>query len=411
MSCTGIRNLLSPYLDSALSDSLRKRVEAHLERCEACRRELEELRRTVALLGGLDDLEPPEGFAERVAGTAFRSCPVPPARRRAWSGFRIRPAFAAAAALLIVVAAAYVMGGGGAQPLADGRLRMSFGMKAGAPSVQSVADEAQVAEPAVEAPTSEAVENELAEAELSGERGDWRRSPALGEAPEIGFERKVIRTADLRVEVQDFDEAYQAALFTVESCGGYVERSSVFTDEGRPGTESRRIASLVLRIPESAFQTALRDLRSLGEVRGETVEGQDVSAQYYDTQARARTLELKEQRLLEILGEAETVDEILRVENEIWRVREEIERLRSTLKRLDNLVSMSAVNLRLEEPAGEAPGGPGLLDEMLGAFVRSAQRLVRGFERLAVFLAGAAPTLMVLGALFGGGYLLWRSRR
>lgn len=61
-----LRRQLSQYLDGALPEKLRGRVDRHLEHCAACREELVELRGTVSLLRSLDALEPPGDFAERV---------------------------------------------------------------------------------------------------------------------------------------------------------------------------------------------------------------------------------------------------------------------------------------------------------------------------------------------------------
>src|SRR3990170_1164138 len=56
---------LSTYLDGRPAEGGARRVEAHLEACEACRRRLEELRATVRLLRALPAAEVPRPFALR----------------------------------------------------------------------------------------------------------------------------------------------------------------------------------------------------------------------------------------------------------------------------------------------------------------------------------------------------------
>jgi hypothetical protein len=74
MTCSETRELLSAWLDQALDDHERERVEAHLAGCPECRRELEGLRSTVSLLSRVEHARAPMGFVDKVMGEAY---PVP----------------------------------------------------------------------------------------------------------------------------------------------------------------------------------------------------------------------------------------------------------------------------------------------------------------------------------------------
>lgn len=66
MTCDETRDLLSAYLDEGVDPDERSRVDAHLEGCAECRRELEALRGTVALLHRVEPVQAPVGFVDRV---------------------------------------------------------------------------------------------------------------------------------------------------------------------------------------------------------------------------------------------------------------------------------------------------------------------------------------------------------
>ena len=70
MTCDETRDALSAYLDEALAPDERTLVDAHLEGCLACRRELEALRGTVALLQRVEPARAPVGFVDRVVAAA-----------------------------------------------------------------------------------------------------------------------------------------------------------------------------------------------------------------------------------------------------------------------------------------------------------------------------------------------------
>jgi hypothetical protein len=70
MTCHDAREALSAFLDDELGPERRREVEAHLEGCAECRRELDGLRQTVALLRGVQPARAPVGFVDRVVTAA-----------------------------------------------------------------------------------------------------------------------------------------------------------------------------------------------------------------------------------------------------------------------------------------------------------------------------------------------------
>lgn len=66
MQCDQMQGLLSEYLDHALDDERRGRMDAHLLTCAHCRRELEALQALVGRLNALPTLKAPAGFLNRI---------------------------------------------------------------------------------------------------------------------------------------------------------------------------------------------------------------------------------------------------------------------------------------------------------------------------------------------------------
>ncbi len=114
---------LSAYIDNQLAPKELARVARHLEECDACRRELAELRRTVALVSQTPRLHAPRSFALPQAMQPAQ------ARQRRWEGL-----FAFARTAAVVASALMVI-------LFAGDMALTFGWKpaASAPSAQRVA--------------------------------------------------------------------------------------------------------------------------------------------------------------------------------------------------------------------------------------------------------------------------------
>ena len=72
MKCLDVVELMTDYLEGALSPADRTRFEAHLEGCDGCRAYLEQMRATRKLTGRLADEPIPEALQSELQ-RAFRT--------------------------------------------------------------------------------------------------------------------------------------------------------------------------------------------------------------------------------------------------------------------------------------------------------------------------------------------------
>jgi len=108
MTCHDTRESLSAFLDAALAPDERREVEAHVDGCAECRRELERLQQTVALLHRVEPARAPVGFVDRVAAAAR---PLPWYRRAAAAVFlplSVKLPVEATALVMVALLAVYV---------------------------------------------------------------------------------------------------------------------------------------------------------------------------------------------------------------------------------------------------------------------------------------------------------------
>jgi anti-sigma factor RsiW len=71
MSCRELVELITDYLDDALPDRERRRLEAHLADCDGCRAYLAQLEQTIALTGRVEAEPLPPGMLDALV-RAFR---------------------------------------------------------------------------------------------------------------------------------------------------------------------------------------------------------------------------------------------------------------------------------------------------------------------------------------------------
>ncbi|MDA8210408.1 MAG: DUF4349 domain-containing protein [Clostridia bacterium] len=471
MRCQEIRELLSPYYDNMLDETQRIRVEQHLQGCEQCRQELEELKFVIELMQGSAEVLAPEGFSRKVmARVASPSAAEVGANGSAGQGWLRRWGRVAAVAAMLV--AAVVIGievnekgyfASNLSPLSVQKADKSQS-QVGMPEVSPAGDEGDnpagkvpamlkeaknkmatdgpgghiasnsmpagpgvqydMAQPSV-AGAPQALGSSAQERLMPGEARGPMASGGMGSKTEGGkelqrkdnaaVERKLITNGRVQVEVTDFDSAYSGIIKTVEKFRGYVENSTFSNSpQGTPPEEQYRSGRLTVRVPAGQFNAFLEEIKKVGTVVFREMRSQDVSAEFYDTQARIRNWKQQEARLLEILKQAKNVDEILRVEGELQRVRQEVEIMEGRIKTMGNLSEMAALEVELTQVKSkkviQVPEGKNVFQRSAEAFIGTVNDLLALLEKSVVFLGGLAPVLIVL-AVAVGLFLTFRHRK
>ena len=226
---------------------------------------------------------------------------------------------------------------------------------------------------------------------------------AGSDAPETD-PSKIIYSADATVETTDFDGSIAKLLALVEQNKGWIEASSMSGANYRSiarGSSYNRSASYTLRIPSDKFELLMGSLSEIGNVPYSHTYTENVTSQYYDTQARLTAYQTQETRLLEMMEKAETVSDVIAIEEKLTELRYQIESLQSTLKNWDRQISYSTICLEVMEvseytPEPQQSYGQELWQALTGAF----RDLGQFFKDLLVFLVSAIPTILVLTALF-----------
>ena len=215
---------------------------------------------------------------------------------------------------------------------------------------------------------------------------------------------KIIYSASATVETTDFDGSIARLLELVEENKGWIESSSMNGANYRSiarGSSYNRSASYTLRIPSNKFELLMGSLSEIGNVPYSHTYTENVTSQYYDTQARLTAYQTQETRLLEMMEKAETVNDVIAIEEKLTELRYQIESLQSALKNWDRQVSYSTICLDVTEvseytPEPQQSYGQELWQALTGAF----KDLGQFFKDLLVFLVSAIPTILVLTALF-----------
>lgn len=167
---------------------------------------------------------------------------------------------------------------------------------------------------------------------------------------QIQPDRYLIKNATVTIEVDNPEDSATAVTTAASDAGGYIGALNESTDG-----LGRRTVTMTVRIPSDRFDDLMVNLSLMGKILQKNITTQDVTEEFVDTEARSRNLKVSEQRIIEHLGRAGTLEDILRVETELTRVRQQIEQLDGRLRFLSHRVAYSTLNLTLQEtPAMES---------------------------------------------------------
>ena len=181
-------------------------------------------------------------------------------------------------------------------------------------------------------------------------------------------QRKIIRNANLTLETGSPEEASRKIQQIAESKNGFVITSETRTSDQSGGSAITTI-KVSLRVPAERFDQTISEIRQTAtRTVTEKVEGQDVTEEFIDVQARLNAKKALEAQFLEIMKQARSVADALQVQTEIAEVRGEIERLEGRRKFLESQTSLSTITVSLQTPAVFAQGSTGFFSKLADAF-------------------------------------------
>ncbi len=220
--------------------------------------------------------------------------------------------------------------------------------------------------------------------------------------------RKIIYTATVELISDNFSLAQQNLLALAKKHGGYIAETNV---GGTPGTPRR--GTWKIRIPEKQFEAFMNAVVKLGELQTTHTDSQDVTAEFYDLQARISNKQVEEKRLLQLLQRATAkLSEVLQVEKELSRVRGEIEQMQGRLRLLANMTSLTTITVTLHEVKGYVAPKPTTFGDQIARTFQGSLGQLRDFGKGIVLLVVAIlPWIVVLPLVSVPVWLVWRRRK
>lgn len=186
----------------------------------------------------------------------------------------------------------------------------------------------------------------MVEQESAGSLSDGMGSS--GTTTPANENQKLVRKLWLDAETEDLDALLSGIDSRVSKLGGYVEARDVYNGSQYSSARYRN-ADLTIRIPADRLNEFVEHVTQNTNIISSNETADDITLNYTATESRVKALETEQARLLELLEKAESMSDLLEIEERLTDVRAELEQVTSQLRIYDNQVNYGTVYLSVSE--------------------------------------------------------------
>ena len=245
------------------------------------------------------------------------------------------------------------------------------------------------------------------------EAGLTKTESATADSVSLPADRKLIRIIDINAETEDLAALTDDLSARISALGGYVEAKNLYNGSNYAGYVRRNL-TMTVRIPADKADEFVSRIGEHSNIVSSTERIDDVTLQYVDTESHVKALETEQERLLALLEKAETLKDILTLEERLTSVRYQLERYASQLRTLDNQVSYSTINLSVTEVKEYTPvvvEEPTAWQRISDGFLRSIRDIGSGIGEFLIWVAVNSPYILIWGTIGTVVILVIRKRR
>ena len=192
------------------------------------------------------------------------------------------------------------------------------------------------------------------------------------------WDKKIIKTADLKIEVKDFKSFADFVHKNSKQYGGYI------ANEEQNQSGEKLEATISIKVPVDQFESLINQFPSSEKLIEKKISTDDVTGEVVDTKSRLQAKEQMRLKYLEFLKQAKNMEEVLKVQSEINNIQEEMEAASGRVNYLSHQSAFSTINLTFYQilpgytPSNDNPG----------FFARTGDAFSKGFSIISEIIIG-----------------------
>ena len=203
--------------------------------------------------------------------------------------------------------------------------------------------------------------------------------------------RKLVRNASISLDTEKYAEVLKGIDTRVSKLGGYIESSNESTYNQFAYT------TLVVRVPSEKLDEFLNYAGEIATITSKQISTDDITSSYVDTESHLAALRTEQETLMGLLEKAESLSDVITVQDRLTAVRSQIEYYQSMMNTYDNEIEYSTINITISEVGKETPTGEGYFAKIWIGLKKSFYNIGEGFKSIVSFIIVNIPYLLILG--------------
>ena len=167
--------------------------------------------------------------------------------------------------------------------------------------------------------------------------------------------QKLIYTCDVDLQTLEFQNTMDALDLLIEKYDGFIESERLSdNDHGWYYADYQKNngtleAYITIRIPTQNYEAFLGEVEGQGKLMNKSERVTNITKSYNDTSTTIEVLEKEESMLLDMMDRAESIEDMIHVEERLSTVQRQLAMYRSTLYGMDVDIAYSTINVQVRE--------------------------------------------------------------
>ena len=206
--------------------------------------------------------------------------------------------------------------------------------------------------------------------------------------------QKLIYTASVTLETTEYQKSVDELRSLMAECGAFAEAE----DEWSYGSQELHTLKATLRVPAENYDKLMEGMGGIeGTVTNRSAQVTNITREYADNEAMIEGLEIQEKRLLEMMEQAETIEDMILVEERLSDVQTSLDIYRMHRESMDSDVSLSTVNVTISEVRfATTTAQTSYLARVGNAFADMWDSFVEGLGDFGIGLIYAIPAIVIV---------------
>lgn len=240
---------------------------------------------------------------------------------------------------------------------------------------------------------------------------DAGQSEAAQDAGKEKKEEKLVYTCNLTIETTEYKKTMDEITKQIKDFGGIIESQNEYDNDygwymdGHTKTSGTMQSTIVVKIPSKDYEAFLAALDGKGKMTARSMNVTNISRTYYDTQATIESLKIQEKRLLKMMDEAKTIEDMIRVEDRLTEVQTELNQYNTRLSVMDTEVAYSTITMDIKEVLEYKVEQPGkktntFFERLKNTFEESWTGFLSFLEGLLFLIIRLLPFIVIFGIVW-----------